>query len=129
MPITAAFDGYVSKDPEFGEGEYGRYAEVTLRVGLPGREVHYVTGRFYGKRIPLVREFIFNGSYMTMSGGINSIHHRKTKDGNPYCQIFIRDCFFTLPPKMSVPQGFSPKLPTAYRVDDAEEEYDNGIEL
>lgn len=129
MPITAAFDGYVCKNPSFEEGEYGQYAEVTLRVGIPGREVHYVTGRFYGKRIRLVREFIFNGCYMTMSGGINSIRHRKTKDGNPYCQIFIRDCFFTLPPKLSTPQNFNPQLPTAYRVDDMGLEDDNGMEL
>lgn len=129
MAITAVFDGYVAKDPIFSQGEYGKYAEVSLRVGLAGREVHYVTARFYGKRIPVVTEYIHNGDYMTMSGSINSIQHRTREGGIRYCQIYLKDAFFTIPPKIignSLPRVPDPS-PDTYRLDEPADTDDNEI--
>lgn len=99
--ISVTVDGYVSKNPEYGESSYGRYAELTLRVGTASREVHYVTARFYGRKIRPIQEFVNNGDYMTMTGCANSLTERKSEGrAGTYVQIYLRDAYYTLPPKM-----------------------------
>lgn len=131
MAITAVFDGYVAKDLVFSQSEYGKFVEITLRVSVVGREVHYVTGRFYGKKISVARDYIHNGDYMTMSGSINSIQHRTLESGARYCQLYIKDGSFTIPPKMPSTPSFNPNLPSPspYRLDEPEESGDNEVQF
>lgn len=112
--ISASFDGYVTEQPVVKDGSYGRYTEITLRVATAGREVHYVTSRFYGRKIRPIEEFINNGDYITMSGCVTSIFERiKEKGGGKYCQIYLKDACYTLPPKMASEAAFRPSLPPA----------------
>lgn len=113
--ISASFDGYVTEQPLTKDGKYGRYVDVTLRVATAGKEVHYVTSRFYGRKIKPIEDFINNGDYITMSGCVTSISE-KQKEGRPgkYCQIYVKDACYTLPPKMSGEARFRPTLPSAY---------------
>jgi hypothetical protein len=103
MPIAATFDGYVIADPQVEEGAYGRYVRLTLKVRL-GREVHYVEARFYGSKIAPLMDYVHAGDYMTMSGSVSGIMPRERKDGLKCCHIYLREAFFTFPPKM----GFAP---------------------
>lgn len=120
--ITVTVDGYVSKEPEFGENDYGRYAEITLRAGTANREVHYVTARFYGRKIRPIREFVNNGDYMTMTGCANSMMEKRSEGrAGKYIQVYLRDAYFTLPPKMPGAGGFSASL-----ADDDDSSLDKG---
>lgn len=112
--ISASFDGYVTEQPVVKEGNYGRYTEITLRVATAGKEVHYVSSRFYGRKIRPIEEFINNGDYITMSGCVTSISERsKERNGAKYCQIYLKDACYTLPPKMAGEARFRPSLPSA----------------
>lgn len=112
--ISASFDGYVTEQPTIKEGNYGRYTEITLRVATAGKEVHYVSSRFYGRKIRPIEEYINNGDYITMSGCVTSIsERRKEAGGGKYCQIYLKDACYTLPPKMAGEARFRPSLPTA----------------
>lgn len=126
MGITAVFDGYVASNPKLEDGDYGRYIEVTLKVSIVGKEVHYVTARFYGKKIKPVQDYVRNGDYMTMSGCVSSIRQSAKQDGTKYCQIYLKDSFFTTPPKIASTPSFNPRLPSGYTVDEDEEFDDNG---
>lgn len=117
MPISANFDGYVVEDPQEKEGEYGKYADIILKVTLGGREVHYVYGRFYGRKIKLILDFVHGGEYMTMTGSVSRITPKVRKDGIKCCCIYLRDAFFTLPPKMAAAAAFNVDLPNAYTLD------------
>lgn len=120
--ISASFDGYVTDQPAIKEGNYGRYTEITLRVATAGKEVHYVTSRFYGRKIKPIQEFINNGDYITMSGCVTSISERvKTNGGGKYCQIYLKDACYTLPPKVATGARFRPALPS----DGSEDGLDN----
>ena len=130
MPITAVFDGYVAKNPIFSQNEYGKYAEITLRVSVVGREVHYATCRFYGKKISAIRDWVNNGDYMTMSGSVNSIQHRQLESGVKYCQLYIKDGFFTIPPKVGASPTLSPTPPpSAFTLDESEDPGDNEVQF
>ena len=112
--ISASFDGYVTKQPIVKEGEYGRYVDVDLRVATAGKEVHYVSSRFYGRKINPILEFINNGDYITMSGCVTSIKERKREGvAGKYCQIYLKDACYTLPPKLGGEARFRPTLPQA----------------
>ena len=80
--ISASFDGYVTEQPVLKEGKYGRQTELTLRVATAGKEVHYVSSKFYGRKIGPVEEYINNGDYITMFGCVTSIKE-KVKTKNP----------------------------------------------
>jgi hypothetical protein len=109
--ISASFDGYVFNDPIVGDGQYGRFIDLTLRVATAGKEVHFVTSRFYGRKISPIQEYIKNGDYITMSGCVTSIKERLKKDGTgKYCQIYVKDACYTLPPKASTERRFKAKL-------------------
>jgi hypothetical protein len=123
MPVTATFDGYVVEDPEEKDGEYGRYVDIVLKVSLGNREVHYAQGRFYGRKINIILEFVRANEYMTMSGSISRIMPRTRKDGIKCCHIYLRDAFFTLPPKLGAAPSFNVDLSKAYSL---EEPIDNG---
>lgn len=118
--ISASFDGYVTKQPITKDGEYGRYVDLDLRVATAGKEVHYVSSRFYGRKIGPIMEWINNGDYITMSGCVTSIKER-TRETGKYCQIYLKDACYTLPPKVSTEGRFRPKLPSA----DSEDLLDN----
>lgn len=112
--ISASFDGYVTKQPIVVDGENGRYVDITLRVATAGQEVHYVSSRFYGRKIAPVEKFINNGDYITMSGCVTSISERRKKEsGGKYCQIYLKDACYTLPPKLAGEAQFRPALPAA----------------
>lgn len=127
MPITAVFDGYVVNQPSFAEATYGRYAEVTLRTAISGKEVHYVIARFYGKKINVIRDFVHGGDYMTISGSVNSIQHGVKETGAKYCRIYLRDSFFTIPPKVSAAPVTAPVSQSSYRVDEGGDWDDNEV--
>lgn len=113
--ISASFDGYVTEQPMLKDGQYGRYVDVSIRVATAGKEVHYVTSRFYGRKVNPVLEFINNGDYITMSGCVTSIKER-IKEGTvagKYCQIYIKDACYTLPPKLGGESRFKANLPAA----------------
>lgn len=111
--ISASFDGYVTDQPTIKENNYGRYMEITLRVATAGKEVHYVTSKFYGRKIRPIEEFINNGDYITMSGCVTSIFERvRSNGGGKYCQIYLKDACYTLPPKVTTEQRFRPTLPS-----------------
>jgi hypothetical protein len=118
MPIAANFDGYVVEHPEEKSGQYGRYADIILKVSLGGREVHYVQGRFYGRKISLILDFVRANDYMTMSGSISRIMPRVRKDGVKCCHIYLRDAFFTLPPKLGAAPNFNVDLSKAYSLEE-----------
>lgn len=112
--ISASFDGYVTKQPIVEDGAYGRYVEICLRVATAGKEVHYVSSRFYGRKIRPVEEFINNGDYITMFGCVTSVsERRKENGGGKYCQFYLKDACYTLPPKMAGEAAFRPSLPAA----------------
>ena len=114
LMISASFDGYVTKQPVSEEGKYGRYMDITLRVATAGREVHYVTSRFYGRKIGPIEEYINNGDYITMFGCVTSIKGmERTSGGGKYCQIYLKDACYTLPPKMTGEARFRPSLGSA----------------
>lgn len=100
--ITIVADGYVTKEPKVEDGDYGRHIELTIRVSTAGREVHYVTGRFYGRKIRPIEDFIHGGDYITMTGAVTNIYAKQKQEsgGGKYMQIYIKDCFYTLPPKI-----------------------------
>ena len=111
--ISASFDGYVTEQPVLKEGKYGRYIELTLRVATAGKEVHYVSSKFYGRKIGPVEEYINNGSYITMFGCVTSIKEKvKSNGGGKYCQIYLKDACYTLPPKATGEARFRPDLPS-----------------
>ncbi len=122
MAISAVFDGYVVEDPQEKDGEYGRYTDIILKVNLGGREVHYVQGRFYGRKITLILDFVRAGEYMTMTGSVSRIMPRVRKDGVKCCHIYLRDAFFTLPPKLGFSPAFKPELPKGYNLDEGIDE-------
>lgn len=109
--ISASFDGYVTKQPITKDGDYGRYVDIDLRVATAGKEVHYVSSRFYGRKIGPIMEYINNGDYITMSGCVTSIKER-TRETGKYCQIYLKDACYTLPPKVSSEPRFRPTLPS-----------------
>jgi hypothetical protein len=111
--MSASVDGYVTDQPVVKDGKYGRYTEVTLRVATAGKEVHYATSRFYGRKIGPVEEYINNGDYITMSGCVTSIKEKiKSDGGGKYCQIYFKDACYSLPPKMAGEARFRPSLPS-----------------
>jgi hypothetical protein len=111
--MSASLDGYVTEQPTLKEGKYGRYTELTLRVATAGKEVHYVTSRFYGRKIGPIEEYINNGDYITMFGCVTSIKEKiKLDGGGRYCQIYLKDACYSLPPKMSGEARFRPSLPS-----------------
>ena len=118
MPISANFDGYVVEHPEEKNGEYGRYTDIILKVNLGGREVHYAQGRFYGRKISLILDYVRANDYMTMTGSVSRIMPRVRKDGVKCCHIYLRDAFFTLPPKMGAAPNFNADLPKAYSLEE-----------
>jgi hypothetical protein len=118
MPIAASFDGYVVEHPEEKSGEYGRYVDIILKVSLGGREVHYVQGRFYGRKITVALDYIRANDYMTMSGSVSRIMPRVRKDGVKCCHIYLRDAFFTLPPKLGAAPSFNADLSKAYSLEE-----------
>lgn len=128
--ISASFDGYVTDQPVVKDGKYGRYTEITLRVATAGKEVHYASSRFYGRKIGPIEEYINNGDYITMSGCVTSIKEKQKSDGGgKYCQIYLKDACYTLPPKMTGEARFRPSLPPAAleeRLDIPGFEDDNG---
>lgn len=128
--ISASFDGYVTEQPIVKDGNYGRYIEICLRVATAGKEVHYVSSRFYGSKIKPIEEFINNGDYITMSGCVTSIsERRKQNTSGKYCQIYLKDACYTLPPKMASESRFRPTLPSAdpeEKLDIPDSEDDNG---
>jgi hypothetical protein len=90
--MSASVDGYVTDQPVVKDGKYGRYTELTLRVATAGKEVHYATSRFYGRKIGPIEEYINNGDYITMSGCVTSIKEKiKSDGGGKYCQIYLKD--------------------------------------
>jgi|LakMenEpi03Aug12_release.lakeMendotaPanAssembly.Ray.scaffolds.fasta_scaffold14032_3 hypothetical protein len=111
--ITVCADGYVTKEPKLEEGDYGKFIELTIRVATPGREVHYISGRFYGRKIRPVEEFIHGGDYITMSGAITNMYPREKEGGEKYIQIYLKDCFYTLPPKIVGEAAFRRSLPAS----------------
>jgi hypothetical protein len=112
--MSASLDGYVTEQPTLREGKYGRYIELTLRVATAGKEVHYATSRFYGRKIGPIEEYINNGDYITMFGCVTSIKEKiKSDGGGKYCQIYLKDACYSLPPKMSGEARFRPSLPSA----------------
>jgi hypothetical protein len=111
--ISASFDGYVTKQPVVEDGSYGRYVEVTLRVATAGKEVHYVSSKFFGRKIGPVEDYINNGDYITMFGCVTSIKEKQKSDGGgKYCQIYLKDACYTLPPKVTGEARFRPSLPS-----------------
>ena len=108
--MSASVDGYVTKQPITREGEYGRYVDLDLRVATAGKEVHYVSSRFYGRKIGPIMQYINNGDYITMSGCVTSIKE-KTRESGKYCQIYLKDACYTLPPKASTEARFKAALP------------------
>lgn len=111
--MSASVDGYVTDQPVVKDGKYGRYTEITLRVATAGKEVHYATSRFYGRKIGPVEEYINNGDYITMSGCVTSIKEKiKSDGGGKYCQIYLKDACYSLPPKMASEARFRPSLPS-----------------
>ncbi len=109
--ISGSFDGYVTEQPTVKEGKYGRYTEITLRVATAGKEVHYVSSKFYGRKIGPIEEYINNGDYITMFGCVTSIKEKQKSDGGGrYCQIYLKDACYTLPPKMAGEARFRPSL-------------------
>jgi hypothetical protein len=109
--ISASFDGYVTNQPIVKDGKYGRYTEITLRVATAGKEVHYATARFYGRKIGPVEEYINNGDYITMFGCVTSLKEKQKTDGSgKYCQIYLKDACYTLPPKIAGEARFRPSL-------------------
>jgi hypothetical protein len=118
MAISAVFDGYVVENPEEKDGEYGRYTDIILKVNLGGREIHYAQGRFYGRKITLILDFVRANEYMTMTGSVSRIMPRVRKDGVKCCHIYLRDAFLTLPPKLGFSPAFKPELPKGYNLDE-----------
>jgi hypothetical protein len=109
--ISGSFDGYVTEQPIVKEGQYGRYIEITLRVATAGKEVHYVSSNFFGRKIGPIEEYIHNGSYITMFGCVTSIKEKeRSNGGGRYCQIYLKDACYTLPPKMAGEASFRPSL-------------------
>ena len=108
--MSASVDGYVTKQPITREGEYGRYVDLDLRVATAGKEVHYVSSRFYGRKIGPIMQYINNGDYITMSGCVTSIKE-KIRESGKYCQIYLKDACYTLPPKASTEARFKAALP------------------
>lgn len=100
--ISVSADGYVTKEPVVEDGDYGKYVELTIRVATSGREVHYITGRFYGRKIKPIEDYIHNGDYITMSGAITNMYPKQKQEsgGGRYVQIYLKDCYYTLPPKI-----------------------------
>ena len=110
--MSASVDGYVTDQPVVKDGKYGRYTEITLRVATAGKEVHYATSRFYGRKIGPIEEYINNGDYITMSGCVTSIKEKIKSDGvGKYFQIYLKDACYSLPPKMAGEARFRPSLP------------------
>jgi hypothetical protein len=128
--ISVTADGYVVKEPAVEDGDYGRYIELTIRVATTGREVHYVTGRFYGRKIKPIEDFIHNGDYITMSGAITNMYPKEKQEsgGGRYVQLYLKDCYYTLPPKIVGQASFRRSLTdrdSAPQLDDSDtEEYD-----
>lgn len=111
--ISASFDGWVTSQPVAKENDYGRFIDITIRVSTAGREVHYVTARFYGRKIGPVVEYIGNGDYITMSGCVTSVRERAFKDRTgKYCQFYLKDACYSLPPKIGSEPRFRPNLPS-----------------
>lgn len=98
--ITQSVDGYVCNQPRETEGQYGRFVELSLRVATTKRQVVYVSARFYGKKIRPLLDYVQNGDYMTISGSVESIFMKEMENGGTYTQIYIKDAFFSLPPKV-----------------------------
>lgn len=112
--ISGSFDGWITNQPTVKEGSYGRYVDLTLRVSTAGREVHFVTCRFFGKKIGPILEYINNGDYITMSGCVTSIKEKVYKErGGKYCQIYLKDACYSLPPRVGGEARFRPDLPNA----------------
>jgi hypothetical protein len=112
--MSASVDGYVTDQPVVKDGQYGRYTEITLRVATAGKEVHYATSRFYGRKIGPIEEYINNGDYITMFGCVTSIKEKvKANGGGKYCQIYLKDACYTLPPKTTGEARFRPDLPSS----------------
>lgn len=128
--MSASFDGYVTDQPVVKDGNYGRYTEITLRVATAGKEVHYATSRFYGRKIGPIAEYINNGDYITMFGCVTSIKEKiKSDGGGKYCQIYLKDACYSLPPKMAGEARFRPSLPSTVleeRLDISDFGDDNG---
>lgn len=111
--ISASFDGWVTSQPTVKEGNYGKFIDITLRVSTAGREVHFVTSRFFGRKIGPIVEYINNGDYITMSGCVTSIKEKTYKEkGGKYSQIYIKDACYSLPPKIGGEGRFRPDLPS-----------------
>lgn len=98
--ISQTIDGYVCNQPKEQEGQYGRFVELSLKTGTTKRQLVYVSARFYGKKIRPILDFVQNGDYMTISGSVESIFMKEREAGGSYVQVYLKDAFFSLPPKV-----------------------------
>lgn len=110
--MSASADGYVTEQPVIKESDkYGKFIQLTIRVATAGKEVHYISSRFYGRKIRPIEEYINNGDYITMSGCVTSMREKEKEDGRGrYCQIWLKDACYSLPPKMAADPHFRPSL-------------------
>lgn len=114
--------GYITGDPQPKEGDYGRYAEISIRWKTAnGKQTHYANARVYGKKIDVVCKYIHDGDQVTISGAVQSIVVKQRKDDQSnYCQIYMDCSEFSIPPKSGGDTTGRP--PTISRVDQQEED-------
>lgn len=94
--ITAT--GTVIGDPEFEDGERGRFVKLTIKTKLRTKSV-YITARFYGRRIETIKRYIRNCDQVTIAGQVLAVVEKvRQKDQMKYCQIYVAGADNSLPP-------------------------------
>jgi hypothetical protein len=92
--------GYLTKDPEIIDGQYGRSLEINLKAKvMGGQQVVYVSGRVFGKKIEVCEKFMRKGSSVTLAGGVRKLRTFGGGDGGApafACDMDVAD--FSLPP-------------------------------
>ena len=96
----ATFEGTVNREPKIKEGEYGRNIEISMAVkGQGGKQIMYVSGTVWGKRIETVEKYIHKGSRIAMIAGVRRIRTFGGQEGGDAryaLDVDVHD--FTLPP-------------------------------
>lgn len=92
--------GYLTKDPEIVDGQYGRSMELNLRAKvMGGQQVIFVSGRVFGKKIEVCEKYMRKGSSVTLAGGVRKLRTFGGGDGGAptfACDMDVAD--FSLPP-------------------------------
>lgn len=104
--FSVAVTGYITGDVKVEESDYGRRGVVSIRVKA-GKQVHFVNGTFYGKRIELAQKYMHDSRQVSLAGSIKAVTQKKKKDGTEYCAFYMDVADFSFPEKLDNEERYS----------------------